>query len=210
MMASRQSDDSVGGMAAPAAQTYGYHLSTPRIFALSVISFGLYLFYWVYRTWDQYREHTGANVYPVWHALAMLVPIYGWFRFYAHCKAYRDLMEERGVPHNLKMAPILVVLIIATAAWSPLPTQWLNTYWGEDGISVLIDLILDVVSLVGMLVATIMVCRIQANSNRYWAAVDGELANRARLGRGAMVLAALGVILWFTIAGYYVQYYLTN
>lgn len=209
-MAARQSDDTVGGMAVVAAQSYGYHLSTPRIFALSLISFGLYLFYWVYRTWDQYREHTGANVYPVWHALAMLVPVYGWFRFYAHCKAYRDLMEERGVPHDLKMAPILVILIIATAAWSPVPTQWLNTYWGEDGISVMIDLILDVVSLVGMLVATVMVCRIQANFNRYWAAVDGELANRARLGRGAMVLAALGVILWFTIAGYYVQYYLTN
>ena len=73
-MAARQSDDTVGGMAVVAAQSYGYHLSTPRIFALSLISFGLYLFYWVYRTWDQYREHTGANVYPVWHALAMLVP----------------------------------------------------------------------------------------------------------------------------------------
>lgn len=209
-MAARQSEDSVGGMAAPAAQLYGYHLSTPRIFALSIISFGLYLFYWVYRTWDQYREHTGANVYPVWHALAMLVPIYGWFRFYAHCKAYRDLMEDRGVPHNLNMAPILVIMIIATAAWSPVPTQWLNNYLGDSGIAVMIDLILDVISLVGILVATAMVCRIQANFNRYWAAVDGELANRARVGRGAMVLAALGLILWFTIAGYYVQYYVTN
>ena len=91
-----------------------------------------------------------------------------------------------------------------------MPTQWLNSYLGESGIAVMIDLVLDVVSLVGMLVATVMVCRIQANFNRYWAAVDGELANRARVGRGAMVLAALGVILWFTIAGYYVQYYLTN
>ena len=61
-----------------------------------------------------------------------------------------------------------------------------------------------------MLVATVVVCRIQGNFNRYWAAVDGGHANRARLGRGAMVLAALGLILWFTIAGYYVQYYLTN
>ena len=209
-MAARQSDNSVAGMAVVAAGTYGYHLSAPRIFALSVVSFGLYLFYWVYRTWEQYREHTGANVYPVWHALAMLVPIYGWFRFYAHCKAYRDLMEERGVPHNLRMAPILVILIIATAAWSPVPTQWLNRYLGESAIAVMIDLILDVVSLIGMLVATAMVCRIQANFNRYWASTDGDLANRARVGRGAMVLAALGVILWFSIAGYYVQYYLTN
>ena len=209
-MAARQSDDTAGGMAVRTAVTYGNRISAPRIVALSVVSFGLYLFYWVYRTWEQYRQHTGANVYPVWHALAMLVPVYGWFRFYAHCKAYRDLMEEREVAHNLRMAPILVVLIICTAVWSPIPTVWLNFYLGESDISVMIDLILDVVSLVGMLVATVMVCRIQANFNRYWAAVDGELANRARLGRGAMVLAALGLILWFTIAGYYVQYYLTN
>ena len=103
-MAARQSDDSVAGMAVRTAVPYGNRISAPRIFALSVISFGLYLFYWVYRTWEQYRQHTGANVYPVWHALAMLVPIYGWFRFYAHCEAYRDLMEERGVMHNLRLA----------------------------------------------------------------------------------------------------------
>ncbi len=209
-MAARQSNDTVGGMAVQSAVAYGNRISAPRIFALSVVSFGLYLFYWVYRTWEQYRQHTGANVYPVWHALAMLVPVYGWFLFYAHCKAYRDLMEERGVVHDLRMAPILVILIICTALWSPMPTVWLNFYLGESDISVMIDLILNVVSLVGMLVATAVVCRIQANFNRYWAAVDGELANRARLGRGAMVLATLGVILWFTIAGYYVQYYLTN
>ena len=209
-MAARQSDDAAGGMAAVASQTYGYHISTPRIVVLSIISFGLYLFYWLYRTWDQYREHTGANVHPVWHALAMLVPVYGWFRFYAHCKAYRDLMEENGVPHNLNMAPILVILIIATAAWSPVPTQWLNNYLGESGISVMIDLIMDGVSLAGLLVATVVVCRIQANFNRYWAAVDGALTYRARYGKGAVALAVLGAILWFTVAGYYIGYYLTN
>lgn len=209
-MAAQQSDDTAGGMAVRSAVPYGNNISAPRIYALSLVSFGLYLFYWVYRTWEQYRQHTGENAYPVWHALAMLVPVYGWFRFYAHCKAYRDLMEDQGVPHDLKVAPILVVLIICTAVWSPMPTVWLNFYLGESDISVMIDLILDMVSLVGMLVATAVVCRIQANFNRYWAAVDGDLAYRARVGRGGMVLAALGLILWFTIAGYYVQYYLTN
>ena len=209
-MVARQSDDTAGGMAVPSAIPYGNQISAPRIFALSVVSFGLYLFYWVYRTWEQYRRHTGANVYPVWHALAMLAPIYGWFRFYAHCKAYRDLMEEHGVAHNLRMARIMVILVICTALWSPIPTVWLNFYLGESDLSVMIDLILNMVSLVGILVTTAVVCRIQANFNRYWAAADGALANRARLGRGAMVLAALGLILWFTIAGYYVQYYLAN
>lgn len=79
-MVARQSDDTVGGMAVPSAIPSGNHISAPRIYALSVVSFGLYLFYRLYRTWEQYRQHTGASVYPVWHALAMPVPIYGWFR----------------------------------------------------------------------------------------------------------------------------------
>ena len=200
-MAARQSDDRAGGMAVPTAVPYGSRIPAPRIFALSIISFGPYLFYWRRRTWEQYRRQTGANVYPVWHVPAMLVSIYGWFRFYAHCEACRDLMEQHRVEHNLNMAPILVVLIICTAVWSPAPTVWLNFYLGESDISAMIDLILDVVNPVGLVVATAMVYRIRANFNRYWPAVDGELANRARVGRGAMVPAVPGLILWFTIAG---------
>ena len=191
-------------------QSYGYHISTSRIVALSIVSCGLYLFYWVYRTWDQYRQHTGALVYPVWRTLAMIVPVYGWFRFYAHCKAYRDLMEERDIPNDLNLATIIVILIVATALWSPVPTQWLNNYLGESDITVMIDLILDAVSLVGILVATIVVCRIQGNINRYWAGVDGALTYRARLGKGEVALSVLGVIVWAAVVGYYVNYYAFN
>ena len=209
-MAARQSDDAAGGMAVLAAPPYGCHISAARIITLCIVSCGLYLFYWVYRTWEQYRQHTGAMVYPVWHGLAMLVPIYGWFRLYAHLKAYRDLMDARGVPHNLNLPRIMVILIVSTALWSPIPTVWLNFYLGPSDIGVLIDLILDVVSLAGMLVASVAVCRFQANVNRYWAAAGGTLGNRARLGRGGVVLAALGVIIWAAIIGYYVGYYLAG
>ena len=66
----------------------------------------------------------------------------------------------------------MVILIICTVVWSPLPTVWLNFYLGESDVSVMIDLILNVASLVGILVATAVVCRIQANFNRYWAALE--------------------------------------
>ena len=61
-MAARQSDDAAGGMAAVASQTYGYHISTPRIVVLSIISMGLYWVYWMYRTLEAvHRDHTGSR-----------------------------------------------------------------------------------------------------------------------------------------------------
>lgn len=55
-----------------------------RLLLLTFGSYGAYLFYRFYLTWRQYREHTGDAAYPVWQALTLSVPIYGWFRIYAH------------------------------------------------------------------------------------------------------------------------------
>jgi len=68
-----------------------YELSPQRILFMTIASYGLYLFYWYYVTWyyvtwKQYRDSTGANAYPVWHALTLLVPIYGLFRTHAHMR----------------------------------------------------------------------------------------------------------------------------
>ena len=53
-----------------------------RIILLFIVSVGLYWFYWMYRTWKQYGDHTGDicleyrdNHHPVWHGLTQLVPI---------------------------------------------------------------------------------------------------------------------------------------
>ncbi|MCI0895514.1 MAG: zinc-ribbon domain-containing protein, partial [Chloroflexi bacterium] len=48
--------------------TLDYHISVRRILIMSVLSHGLYLFYWFFLTWKQYRDHTGNPVFPVWHA----------------------------------------------------------------------------------------------------------------------------------------------
>lgn len=78
-------------------------ISTRRIALLTVLSGGLYIFYWFYITWKQYHDHFKAddNAYPVWHALALLVPVYGAFRTHAHMRAYRDAMLGRGVASTI-------------------------------------------------------------------------------------------------------------
>ena len=68
---------------------------------MAVLSYGLYLFYWLYLTWKQYRDHTGQEVFPVWHALTLAVPIYGLFRTHAHVRSFKELMFSSGVTSTL-------------------------------------------------------------------------------------------------------------
>ena len=185
------------------APAYGCHISLTRIMLLSIISFGLYWFYWMYLTWKQYRDHTDATAYPVWHALTQLVPIYVWFRFYAHGKAYKNLMEEIGVANNLNMVPIMIVTIIATAIENRITTFWLKESFGGDGINLGTELVLDIVSWIAIAVSGAVLYWIQSNINRYWAAYDASAARSAGIGKGEIILAIIGVILWILTIVYY-------
>ena len=186
-----------------AAPSYGCHISLTRILVLSIVSMGLYWFYWMYLTWKQYRDHTGATAYPVWHALTQLVPIYVWFRFYAHGRAYKNLMEEIGVANSLHMAPIMIITIIATAVENRITIFWLKESFGGDGISVANELALDIVSWIAIAVSAVILCWIQSNINRYWAAYDASVIRSARIGKGEVILAIIGVILWILTIIYY-------
>ena len=55
------------------------------------------------------------QVFPVWHALSMLVPIYQFFRLHAHVRVYQELMAQRRVPSTLN-AMRTVGLFAATVA----------------------------------------------------------------------------------------------
>lgn len=84
-----------------------------RIALLTILSGGLYIFYWFYITWKQYHDHFKADddAYPIWHALALLVPVYGAFRTHAHMRAYKDAMLQRGVATAI--APWAAVVAVA-------------------------------------------------------------------------------------------------
>jgi hypothetical protein len=60
--------------------------------ALTFATFNLYAIWWLGRTWAQLKhEHNDPRMRPVWHALAMLVPFYGYFRFHAHMRTIARL-----------------------------------------------------------------------------------------------------------------------
>ena len=173
-------------------RTAGYRISIARIIFLSIASFGLYWFYWMYRTWKQYRDQTGATAYPVWHVLTQFVPIYGYFRFYAHVKAYKNLMEARGIESSLNLAAIMVIWIIAKVA---IDREFIFVGLGADLIAEY-RLILNIISLIALTVMMAVLCWIQTNINRYWASVDSALAARARIGKGEILVVVVGILVW--------------
>ena len=85
---------------------------SPWLIGLLVFAtLNLYAIWWLGRTWSQIKHEDGdTGKAPYWHALAMLVPIYGYFRFHAHMRAIAGLAR---VPIGLEPGTM-------TLAWAVL------------------------------------------------------------------------------------------
>jgi hypothetical protein len=83
--------------------------------ALIWSSFGLYLIVWIGLNWAELkRERRDENMYPVWHALAMIVPIYSYFRFHANFRVINGLLSETRSDHRAR--PIIAVFTFILAS----------------------------------------------------------------------------------------------
>ena len=175
---------------------YGCRISQGRIIALSIVSMGVYWLYWMYRTWQQYRDHTleqaaetGQTHYPVWHGLTQLVPVYGFFRFHAHIRHYKALMQERGVAESLNLGALTTIVVINVIAG-----------WLGGGIrssdNDLLAAMGGIITVVTILVSIVILCQMQSNLNNYWDANGGAPALSARFGKGEILCIFLGILLW--------------
>ena len=102
---------------------YRYAIPIRRVIAFTVISFGLYMFYWFYITWKQYRDHTGEKAFPFWHAMTQLVPFYSLYRVHAHIRVFRNLGFQELIDTNLSAVWAVRMILIAQ-----LPI-WINLIW---------------------------------------------------------------------------------
>jgi len=96
-------------------RTLAYRISPTRILVMTFLSDGLYLFYWFYITWQQYRDHTGNQVFPMWHTLSLMIPIYGLFRTHAHMRSFKELMQDADVFCSIAVGWAVVLVLISTA-----------------------------------------------------------------------------------------------
>ena len=169
-----------------------YYISLNRIFFMTALTFGFYLFYWFYLTWQQYRDYAGKESYPFWHALALLVPLYSLFRAYAHACAYRDLMREADLPGSIN-APLTVVLtliawILAVAAFIDSFSPLALTRGGAVSI-----VLVDTIAIAAVIV---LLVHIQSNLNGYWHSRTNWRVSSAPVGFGEIIFGIVGAVAW--------------
>ena len=171
-----------------------YRLSLTRVLLMSVLTHGIYLLYWFYLTWKQYRDHTRTEVFPVWHALTLLVPIYGLFRIHSHMRSYKDLMLDAGLATTIS-AGWAVVMVIVIGALDGAAFQAGGGFSLSEitlGDAMLIT-ILDIISIT---IVAALIVGVQGNLNEYWNSLQNATLDNARVGVGEVVFGVIGVLLW--------------
>lgn len=164
-----------------------------RLLLLTFSSYGAYLFYWFYFTWKQYWDHTGNEAYPVWHALALGVPIYNLFRIYAHAKACRYLAATAYLPDTvIPILPVLLFLFSGAAlnAGDFLLGDSETASLGQALASLLLRL-------TAMTSAAFMLSHLQRPLNRYWQRTEQPRQPlRKSLRAGEAIFLIVGLLFW--------------
>lgn len=161
-------------------------ISMTRIVVLSAVtSSGLYFYYWLYLTWKQLQGETKGVHYPVWHALTMLIPIYGLFRLHRHVGVVQALALGAGVTTSL--TPGLAVVLVALT-------------WVLGIVSMgAVGLLLLVLNLISFALTTTTMLWVQGALNAYWYKVRGASLQDAPIGVGEKTVILLGVLLWLIV-----------
>ncbi len=184
-----------GPVAQEAAPVLNYYLSPTRILLMSVLSYGLYLFYWFYLTWKHYRDHTHAEAFPVWHALTLFVPIYGLFRTHAHVRSFKELMLAADLSSTLSTGWV-VVLVAISWALGGISFNVSGGFATVQEVSQNTALVIALVDLVSIAIVAGLLLHVQGNLNRYWDNQRSGWLESARIGVGEVILAVLGILAW--------------
>ena len=178
------------GCGAATAKSLPYLISVQRVVLMSLLSGGLYLFWWFYITWKHYHFHTRKEAFPVWHALTLLVPIYSLFRIHAHMRTYRELMTELQLTSTINPGvAVAVVLIASLFAYIGFRQTWSGEISEAAAFIILVAEVTYTVSVAWLLAS------VQGNINRYWQTVSPS-ATSCRLGIGEVILTGLGIVFW--------------
>ncbi len=168
-----------------------YYIAPNRAIILTVLSAGLYIFYWMYLTWRHYRDHSGETAYPIFHALCLMVPVYQFFRLHAHMRVYQELMDARGVPSTLRplrAAGIYLGVVLLEMMAFRLVAE--PTIGGPQQAAFF------VINVVQVVVLTWLIIQAQGNLNRFWQHRVGARLAPAPLSMVEVALVLLGLLEW--------------
>ena len=168
-------------------------IQVPRVVILTLLSGGLYIFWWFYITWKHYRDHTGEKAYPVWHALATIVPFYNLFRVHAHIRTYSELMDKHHLPNSLNPFKAAVVFGISTFLANIGLRQAIFGEVSQNSAIVILGGLI-----VSMMLVLWLLASVQSNLNKYWQSVLFEKSpSYARIGIGEVLVTLAGIYNWY-------------
>jgi hypothetical protein len=127
--------------------------------ALTVLSLGIYLPLWLGFTWAELRRETGdERMQPLWHALSVFVPGYGYWQVYRHFSAIGDAVTRVGGKVNVDPLSATLGVVLWSLTFLHYSTEPLFAA-------------LDAIELVA---ATGVVVYGQRALNEYWRARPGD------------------------------------
>jgi hypothetical protein len=147
---------------------------------LSILSLGLYEFYWIWRSWTALRDETGADISPRWRTIAFLVPFVNVMVLYFLMRDTKELAKRREVradfsPGTLTAMFYALRLLGNAALVGGAPFAWLA------GMATVLPLV-----------------PVQIVWNAYWKKTRPDSEVRATLSSSELaiaVLAGLGVMM---------------
>ena len=84
---------------------------------LEIVSENLYEVWWYARTWMELkRARSDPSMHPVWHTLAMFVPIYGLFRLHAHYRVLNETAASAGATDRTSPGLMVILAIVRGVA----------------------------------------------------------------------------------------------
>jgi len=154
-----------------------------RLLALAIISWGLYLAFWLYISWKHLAAETDEPHYPLWHTLAILfVPVYGLFRFYRHIAIIKSLAKTNDIDTTLEPLPAVILYFLA----------------GIIQVLVLLEdpvVPRNILMLFTLILTTAPMIWAQSPLNSYWYQSRAKITSPS-LSVWEMILVGIGIVSW--------------
>jgi hypothetical protein len=78
-------------------------------------TFGVYLLFWVGFNWAELKRQLNRdNMYPIWHALSIIVPIYSYYQYYRNFSVQNELMETTRSQERTRPFLVIATFLLAS------------------------------------------------------------------------------------------------
>lgn len=155
--------------AASGEMRYSHAQPITKLVLLSILTFGLYQFYWFYRNWKTIKAQTGVPLSPGWRTVGLFVPIVSIFMVNDQFKLIHTVASASGLRPRFSPGWLTLGYLVLTAL-SRLPDPW------------------EMVELLSFL----PLIPVQRALNEYWATEQPGRAVRTRYSKGEIAVLIVG------------------